>query len=62
MIRVIIIIAVIIILLTAIRNFLKKYRSIKPPQNKSNQNIPGNKDPKKDTDSNIVDAKFEEIN
>ncbi|MDZ4713597.1 MAG: hypothetical protein SGI89_14910 [bacterium] len=62
MIRVIIILAAVFILLTVVRNLLKKYRSIKPPQNKSNQNTSTNKDPKKDQDNDIVDAKFEEIN
>lgn len=60
MIRVIIIFLAVIIILTTIKNFLKKYRNLMTPKGDTKPETHISKNTMKGND-NIVDAKFEEI-
>ena len=61
--RLILILLAIFLILTIIRNFLRRFKNNPSIKNTTTPNpkININKDKKQDDDDNIVDAKFEEI-
>lgn len=59
--RLILILLTIFILLTIVRNIIRRYKVNSSKPYKSDQNPKINKDKRQDDDDNIVDAKFEEI-
>ncbi len=61
MLKIILILLVIIILLTAVKNFLRRYRNLSSTKINNDKNSRSKKTPGKEKDDDIVDAKFEEL-